>query len=65
MKTPEQWERELNRCIGTVAIQNCIKEIQQDAYLAGLSKASEIAKYRTAFATNEAILAEMDRVKAK
>ena len=76
MKTPEEW---LSVWANTdFLLTDFAKAIQQDAYLAGLKKASEIAEetlgkpeYAYEYGTNvaskvrDAILAEMDRVKAK
>lgn len=33
MKTPQQIQLELSRCVGDIALQNCIREIQADALL--------------------------------
>lgn len=74
MKTPEEWDAIL-RGYGAVLSDELLMRIQQDAYLAGLKKASEIASplhsdpncncpaCRHAKRNIKAILAEMERVK--
>jgi hypothetical protein len=51
----EWWDKHLS-------VRDLIHLVQQDAYLAGLKRASEIAASSTAD-SDLAILAEMDRVK--
>jgi hypothetical protein len=53
----EWWDKHLS-------VAELIQLVQQDAYLAGLKRASEIAASSTAD-SDLAILAEMDRVKGK